>query len=124
MQLGTGWLDYGMAGLLALVLVGVGLFLRELVRKANEKDAATQKFMQDMITTANEERAAHMVAWQTTTEKVIATQEKNLLAQDRTIAALEKVTDTMEGHCKEAEVRHRVVVGELRNLRSAQEGVK
>jgi len=123
MELTPGWLDYGTAGILVIVLVGVGIFFREILRKNNEKDIGMQKFMESMVTSAAAQQAAHIETLQAMTKEVVTVQIQTLAVQEKTVEALDTINQTLRAHCEEAQDRHGVVVQEFRNLRQAQKVV-
>jgi len=102
------WLEYGSFGLLAVVLVAIGVAAREMLGRwmdnqkaelnhqaeqdrqratlAAERQTAADKFLQDLIAQDRQERAEHVQALQ------------GLVAQD--IEAKEKLTKALEAICE------------------------
>lgn len=123
------WLQYGAVGLLALVLVGIGIGAREALGRwmdnqkavlnhqadsdraaaalSAERQAAADKFLQDLIVQDRVERNQNLEAMQSLVERDIEAKRQLTDAMEGVSTALQDLCRRQDRHEKRAEERHR-----------------
>ena len=71
----VGFLQYGALGLLALVLVAIGVWFRDYSKKQQEITCEQQKFIRDLAKRALETQDEHLNQWREMTQRAVTSQE-------------------------------------------------
>ncbi len=95
-------LQYGALGLLALVLVAIGAWVKKYTEQQLQVSAAQQKFIQDIATKAMATQDAHTAAW-----KMMTTQ---------TLEAQTQFTALIRNEFKASQAEHEVITKALATL--------
>jgi hypothetical protein len=135
MTIGAEWLQYGSFGLLAAVLIAIGMYLKKRDEKAQEVTAAKDKraldiveakdkqsleFMQALIQQSAARQEIHEQAWQKMTENAIATQQKLSSVMTQLSLQLEAQTKCLEDHSKTVTKNQEVILSAIMMLRKEQ----
>lgn len=119
------WLEYGSLGLLAVVLIAIGAGARELLGRwmdnqkaalnhqaeadkeavtlAAERQAAGDKFLQELIAQDRQERAAQLQAWQ----QLVA---EDIDAKQKLTKAIDALCERNDRHEQRADERHQNLI--------------
>ncbi len=109
----ANFLQWGALGLLSLVLIGVGLWVRQSLSK-------NQQFMEKLATGAIETQIKYTEAFQAVSMRAITVQEASTAAQQASTAANEKMAACMEALNTQNLDSHRNLANGLSKLRKGQ----
>ncbi len=101
----TEWLDYGITGVLALVLFAVGKYMYD-------RDRKMQDFLQALIVQARDEQKTHTDAWREMMQMAVE-------AQKDTSTALREILASMERHETRVDTRVGDILDEVRRITPA-----
>lgn len=101
------WLQYGAMGLLALVLGGIGLWLRGYLGEQQKRGAKSDQWMRDLIATDRQER-------RDSSARMDALVHSAIEAQQRTFSGLDSLEKKTDSHETASQSRHDKMLNTIR----------
>lgn len=99
-------LQYGALFLLLVIMVGWIVNQRDRDKRTEARQDGSDKFIQDLVTKSLESQEANVQAWR-------AMNKESVVAQEKTVAVLDKIVARLDGAEARAEKRHEQVVRRL-----------
>jgi len=104
MSITPDWLQYGALGLLAILMVVVGWYIRD-----------RDRFMQELVSRADAKDETRIKAWQDMTQRAVDAMMRSAKALEDVCSRLDKNDVRLESHDTRESDRHQEVMGTLRN---------
>lgn len=112
--IGPDWLQGGALAILLIVLVPVGLWTRDRLKKDAERLQDQDAYVKGLLKEAHTERAMYVASWRTMVESDIKTREENIAAMRETNRTMEQLHASMKRQCAIQDVRHSEILTALK----------